>query len=346
MFKEEQNTYFIAEVGVNHEGSLETAFMLIDQAADAGASAVKFQAYQAGKLAAKNSPAYWDQSKEKSATQFELFQKYDSFSASEYEQLAAHCTSKGVDFCCTPFDVDCLEWLAPLLPFVKIASADVTNALLLDAIADLKKPVVMSVGAASIEEIEAALKILEKSDQQVVLLHCVLNYPTPLENGFLHRIPYLKKHFPEYEIGYSDHIAPASASDDQLIIAKSLGTRIFEKHFTHDKTLPGNDHYHAMDQHDLKSLINRFKNVDQMLRFDCTEKEFLSAQQSAIKNARRSLFYARDMSAGEIIKRSDLIAKRPAFGLSPMRFQELLGKQLVVDVLEDNIVVLTDVDLS
>lgn len=336
------NNYFIAEAGVNHEGSMDKAMLMIEQASEAGASAVKFQAYKAHKIAAKNSPAYWDRSKENTATQFELFKKYDTFGRHEYVELASFCRQKNVDFCCTPFDTDCLEWLVPILPFIKIASADVTNALLLEAVASARKPIVLSVGAATITEIKDALSILEKSGEEIVLLHCVLNYPTPVENAFLHRIKYLQQCFPENEIGYSDHIAPATAGDDQIIIAKTLGVRVFEKHFTFDKSLPGNDHYHAMNAEDLRSLILRLKAVDEMVTIQHSEKSFLEIQSSAIKNARRSLYYDKSLSKGHIIVKKDLISKRPGQGLSPMDYGKIVGKELSVDVSRDDLVKLSD----
>ena len=338
MFFQNKNNevYFIAEIGVNHEGNLDLAKQMIREAAEAGANAVKFQTYKADKLAARNSPSYWDRRAEPTSTQFELFQKYDSFNRSDYEELAKYCTEFNVDFCSTPFDVDCVSWLVDLMPFVKIASADLTNKILLEEIVQYRKPVVMSVGAASLSEINASLDLLLKHEIEVVLLHCVLNYPTELSNAFLQRIKTLQLHYGEScLIGYSDHVAPSSARDDQILLAYGMGVRIFEKHFTYDNTLKGNDHYHAMNKNDLKSLITRLKSADIMVKQSYNEEQFLESQQAAILHARRSLYFNKSLPINHVVTKSDIIPKRPGNGISVMDYQKIIGKKLKKNVEAD-----------
>jgi sialic acid synthase SpsE len=336
MFNQLNNSFVIAEIGVNHEGSIETAFMQIDLAKKGGASAVKFQTYKAKKLASKNSPSYWDLKKESTKSQFKLFKKYDSFDKEDYLKLSEYCKQKKIHFSSTPFDVDCLPWLAPLMPFIKIASADLTNDILLEECLRYNKPILLSTGASKLKEINRAVDILKKAPE-LVLLHCVLNYPTKPENGFLERIKYLQSYFNnKIQVGYSDHISPNSVSDDQIILARGMGVKIFEKHFTHDKTLKGNDHYHAMDYHDLTSLILRLKNADKLINDKFIEQKFISSQNLAIKNARRSLYYNRDLKKGYILTKNDIIPKRPGTGIPVSEIKNIIGSQLKQDVFDDN----------
>ena len=254
------NPYIIAEVGVNHEGSFEKAVDMIRSASEGGANAVKFQTYKAASLASKNSPAYWDQRKEPTTSQYKLFEKYDSFNREEYERLKSECDDCGVDFMSTPFDVECLNWLMPIMNVVKIASADLTNDLLLEAVGAHRKPVIMSVGASTNEEIWDAIGVLKQSGiSDIALLHCMLLYPTSLEDAHLSRILELRQEFENegIKIGYSDHVPPTAADNDQILVACAMGAEIIEKHYTYDKGLPGNDHYHAMDSNDLKKIRSK-----------------------------------------------------------------------------------------
>jgi sialic acid synthase SpsE len=340
MFSSSIYPYVIAEIGVNHEGSLEKALEMVRSAANAGANAVKFQTYKASTLASKNSPAYWDQSKEPTTSQYKLFQKYDGFGQQDYEVLKNACDQCGVDFMSTPFDVQCLEWLMPLMDIVKIASADLTNNLLLEAVGDYGKPVILSVGASSIKEIWDAIGVLEESGcNDISLLHCMLLYPTNLEDAHLSRILELREEFSSknIRIGYSDHVPPGAADNDQLIIACAMGASIIEKHYTFDKELPGNDHYHAMDSDDLGKLTDRFLKF-KMMTTEISQDGLLEKQISANKNARRSLVYITDLKSGHIIEKSDLMAKRPGTGISVKEYKTLIGLTLSSDVQADDLV--------
>jgi len=327
--------YIIAEVGVNHEGSMEKAKKLITLAKAGGADAVKFQTYKAETLASKNSPAYWDLSKEPTASQYQLFKKYDKFGEREYEFLADYCKKMDIDFLSTPFDNRAVEFLFPLVPCFKVASADITNFPLLRKIAAKRKPVLLSTGASTLAEIDMAIAELERAGcQSLALLHCILNYPTPYENAHLNMIEGLQKTFPNYLIGYSDHTLP----DESMLILTAAylkGARIIEKHFTHDKTLPGNDHYHAMDVDDLK----RFKeNLGLLQKAEGKSHKIpLSSENSARKNARRSIVLKKAAKKGEPITEELITCKRPAFGISPVHWDEVIGKKAGGDFPEDHI---------
>ena len=325
--------YVIAEAGVNHEGSMDIARRLIDEAAEGGADAIKFQTYKAETLASKDSPAYWDTTKEPTPSQYELFKKHDGFWKKECEQLKRHCDSAGIAFMSTPFDVESAHFLNDLMDVFKISSSDITNKPFIREMCGFGKPIILSTGAADLHEIAEAVGWIEACGNPLALLHCVLNYPTPDANAALGMIPALKRHFPQYAIGYSDHTLP----DDMhiLVTATLLGARVLEKHFTHDKTLPGNDHYHAMDKHDLAHFRTRMAAIltsvgDMTLRA-------LPDEAPARSHARRSLVAARAIARGQKITPADLTWKRPAHGISPRNYDEVLGMTARHDIAEDTV---------
>jgi len=319
--------YVIAEIGVNHEGSLKQAKRLIELAKEGGADAAKFQSYKADTLASKHSPAYWDTNKEATKSQHQLFKKYDGFGPDDYRALANHCRQVGIDFLSTPFDDAAIEFLDPLMPFFKIASADLTNIPFLRKIASKGKPVVLSTGASTLGEIDIAINELSRSGcQNLALLHCILNYPTDNANAHLRMITGLQRAYPNYLVGYSDHTLPDEAMTP-LVSAHLLGAVIIEKHFTHDKTLPGNDHYHAMDVHDLGRFIKMVDRVHTLL--GPTDHKMPIATESISRlNARRSIVLTRNLPAGHKLSAEDLTYKRPGTGVSPLYWDEVLGREV------------------
>jgi len=338
------NPYIIAEIGVNHEGSLDKAIELIEQCARGGAHAAKFQTYKAETLASRHSPAYWDTTKEATRSQFELFKKYDTFEQKDYERLAEVCKLNKVDFLSTPFDLEAVEWLTPLMPYVKIASADITNLPLIRACARTGKPLLISTGAATYEEIQAAIDIVYTASVQkpnLTLLHCVLNYPTDISSAMLGRIRTLSQRFTDLNIGYSDHVAPLAEGVPQLDMAVLLGATVLEKHFTHDKSLPGNDHYHAMDEADLDTFCKKLELYRDLYE---GESMFIEKQQMARQHARRSIVAKHPLKKGDVVTERDIIAKRPAHGVSPMLWDSVVGSKLCRDLAEDEL--LKDSDLE
>ena len=316
--------YIIAEIGVNHEGSMDQAKKLIDLAKAGGADAAKFQSYKADMLASKNSPAYWDTTKESTKSQHELFKKYDQFEPDDYVTLSDHCKKNQIDFISTPFDDQAIEFLDSLVPFFKVASADITNSPFLHKIGSKGKPVVLSTGASTLEEIDIALNTLENSGCQVTaLLHCILNYPTPFEQAHLRMIKSLLSTYPEHIIGYSDHTLPDDAMTS-LVTAHLLGAVIIEKHFTHDKTLPGNDHYHAMDVDDLSRFVKLIDRIH--ISFgDASRKKPIKTEALSRLNARRSIVLNKDVPADHILVENDLTYKRPGTGISPQNWDVVIG---------------------
>jgi sialic acid synthase SpsE len=328
--------YVIAEIGVNHEGSLEKARDLILQAKNGGADAAKFQTYKASTLASKNSPSYWDLTKESTTSQYELFQKYDSFGPEEYLELANYCKELEIDFLSTPFDDEAVEFLDPLMDYYKIASADLTNIPFLRKIGGKKKPVVLSTGASTLGETDIAIEELRKAGcEDIVLLHCVLNYPTENENAYLDMIGSLKRSYPDLIIGYSDHTMPDEFMTP-CVTAWLLGAVVLEKHFTFDKTLPGNDHYHAMNEEDCKRLCDQTKSIKE-LRGSLTVKAPTPQEVIARTNARRSLVLTKNVPSGTQLDASLITYKRPGTGISPLHWDEVLGRSVSHDLEEDHV---------
>ena len=333
--------YVIAEIGVNHEGSLETAKRLIELAHEGGAHGAKFQSYKANTLASKQSPAYWDTSKEATLSQHELFQKYDNFEAEDYAALAAHANKVGIDFISTPFDDEAVDYLAPLVPFFKIASADITNTPLLRRVAKVGKPVVLSTGASTLDEVDGALATLRDAGAtEIALLHCILNYPCENVNAHVRMIAGLLDRYPDHIIGYSDHTVP-DPEMTAMSVAYALGAVVLEKHFTHDKTLPGNDHYHAMDVHDLARFMARIGTIADMLGTD-RAKAPIANEDIARLNARRSIVIARDLAEGQTIVEADITYKRPGTGVSPLHWDEVIGMRTKRSMQEDDVLTWDD----
>lgn len=325
--------YVIAEIGVNHEGDIDRAKAMIDSIARAGGHAAKFQTYRAEKLAAATtSPAYWDRSKEPTASQFDLFKRWDSFGPEEYQELSRHCRDLGIDFISTPFDLDAVDMLDPMMPAIKIASADLTNVPLLRRVGSKKKPVILSVGAARYDEVAGAIDELQRAGAASVnLLHCVLNYPTPVKQAHLRQIDRLFEIFGDRcGIGYSDHVTPEpDGTMPALEIAVLRGSVILEKHFTDDKTGKGNDHYHAMDEADLAAFIRKIALYRDLLGAGALD---LSSQQAAIDNARRRVIAARPIVGGSVIMEDDLIALRSNVGIEVAQWDRIVRRKATRDI--------------
>lgn len=326
--------YLVAEAGVNHEGSMEIARRLIDEAAASGADAVKFQTYRAETLASRDSPAYWDTSEEPTQSQYELFKRHDSFWKSEFEELKRHCDAAGVEFMSTPFDVESATFLADLQDVVKISSSDLTNLPFIDLICGFGMPVILSTGAAFLWEIEQAVQVIRDHGNPLCLMHCVLNYPARDEDANLAMIGDLAVRFPEALPGYSDHTHP-NPDMDVLVTAAMLGARVLEKHFTHDKGLPGNDHYHSMDAADVAAFRRRLDRI--ALLAGSAAKRPLPSEEISRANARRSLVASRTIPAGGRIEGLDLTWKRPATGISPAEYWNVVGRTAAVEIVEDQV---------
>ena len=336
--------FLIAEIGVNFYdiaeerqiSNMDAAKLMIDEAKLCGVDAVKFQSYKAETIASKNSPAYWDLSEEPTTSQYELFKKFDKFGKEEYRQLAEYCQSKNIMFLSTPFDFESVDYLDEFMDIYKISSSDLTNIPFIKYIASKNKPILLSTGASTLNEIKHAIKAIEEvSDVDIAIMHCVLSYPTAYEDANLLMIKDLAQNFPDYEIGYSDHTKP----DENMMVlttAYSYGAKILEKHFTLNKSLKGNDHYHAMDTND----VAKFKrNIEFVTKINgMKNKQPLICESSARKEARRSIVTIRDIKKGEIISGDDLTFKRPGTGISPAQIGDVVGKTAKCDISEDTLI--------
>jgi len=335
--------YLIAEVGVNFFDTakslnitpMEAAKLYIKKAKENGADAVKFQSYKADTIVSKNSPAYWDLSKESTPTQHGLFQKHDSFNKRDYQELCDYSQTLDIDFMSTPFDYASADYLYDMIDIYKISSSDLSNTPFIKYIAKKGKPVYLSTGAAFVSEIEKAVRtIVDAGCKDICIMHCVLSYPTKNENANLNMIKHLKSIFPDLKIGYSDHTLP----DDSMTIltaAYMLGATVIEKHFTLDKSLPGNDHYHAMDCDDLKRAVDNFELLEIIGGSDY--KTVLDCELIPRREARRSLVLTKKLDKGDVIKREDIMTKRPGTGISPDHLELVLGRAVKSSLEEDTV---------
>lgn len=333
----------IAEIGVNYydiaakEGisNMQAAKKMVAAAADAGVHAVKFQSYKADTLAVKDSPAYWDISEESTASQYELFRKYDAFGYQEYCELKNFCDACGVEFLSTAFDLASADYLDSLMDVYKISSSDLNNLPFITYQAKKGKPIILSAGASNADEIGQAVACIRRySSQPLVLMHCVLEYPTPYEHANLNKITALKQRYPELVIGYSDHTKPDDCAD-VIKTAYLLGAQVVEKHFTLDKSLPGNDHYHAMDALDAEKILSGIRFIDRLR--GSGDIRCLPGEEAARTNARRSLVSAAFIKAGTIIRREQVTFKRPGTGIAPKELGHVIGKRARSDIQADTV---------
>lgn len=316
----------ILDIGVNYYdlalkykvSPYEAARKMIAEAKKAGADAVKFQTYKAEKLAVDNSPAYWDLSEEPTKTQKELFSKFDSFNYEDYENLAAYSEEVSIEFMTTPFDIESADRMDPLVRRHKIASADITNVELLTRVGSYGKPVLLSTGASSEIEISTAVnQLLKAGASDITLLHCVLNYPTNREQANLWKIKALKEKFPDLSVGYSDH---TKYSSDVLLTAWLLGAAVLEKHFSLDKSLKGNDHYHAANPEDISELNRIIREINILIG---EEKPgwYDPLENKSRLYARRGVYLVREVVCGEVISTEDVSFLRPqAEGITPIEW--------------------------
>ena len=240
-----------------------------------------------------------------------------------------------MDFTSTPFDYASADYLYEMVDFYKISSSDLSNIPFIKHIGKKGKPVYMSAGASYLSEVDEAIRALkEVGCKDIVIFHCVLSYPTDPSNANLNVIKTLKQTFPDVRVGFSDHVAP---DDTMMTLATAylLGAEVIEKHFTLNKNLPGNDHYHAGNPEDFKKAISNFKWIDKVL--GNPEKNVLDCEIVPRREARRSLVLTRDMKKGEIIKESDLMPKRPGTGISPKFAEIVIGREVKMDLSEDTI---------
>lgn len=336
-------TIIIAEAGVNHNGSVEIAKKLIDIAAGAGADYVKFQTFKTEQLVsiyAKKANYQMRNLNDKDDSQYSMIKKLE-LSENVFVELKDYCITKGIKFLSTGFDEQSIDFLDTLgMDFFKIPSGEVTNKPYLQHIAHKGKPVIMSTGMATLEEIDAAIMVLKDNglnENNITVLHCNTEYPTPLEDVNLKAMLTIRDTF-NLKTGYSDH----TLGIEVAIAAVALGACVIEKHFTLDRSLPGPDHKASLEPMELKEMVKSIRNIEQAISRDGKKKP----SQSEVANksvARTSIHFSRNLSKGQSLSREDLIMKRPGDGISPMEVELFIGKILVSDVIADQMLKREDV---
>lgn len=315
----------IAEAGVNHNGYKSIGKNLIDAAKRAGADCIKFQTYKSHKLTTRNAKRFWswDGEKKDKGTQYDSYSVLDSFELKDYAYLANYCKKKKIEFQSTPFDIESVAMLQKLkVKTYKIASCDITNYQLIEKVAKTRKPIFLSTGASDISEIKSAIKIIKKFHNKIVIMHCTLCYPTKISDVNLNSIAFLKKKFPKYKIGLSDHsletITPA--------LAVSMGAMAVEKHFTINKKLKKSaDHWLSVNEKELSTIVKESKLA--YLSLGKEKKSALKCELLAKKNARRSLVANQNILKGQVFTKKNLTTKRPGTGIPASEYFKYIGKK-------------------
>ncbi len=325
--------FLIADIGVNYYdiaqkeeiSDIDAAKLMISEAKKVGIDAVKFESYKTENLLS-----------EESQTQFDLFKKYDKFGVDEFRQLADFCSELKIKFLSTPLDFESADYLDEFMDIYPISSSDLTNIPFIQYIAKKNKPILLLTGAATLNEIKRAVKAIEEvSTVDIAIMHSVLAYPTEYRDANLAMIKDLVQNFPEYEIGYSDHTRPDS-NMFVLTTAYNYGAEIIEKHFTLDKSLPGNDHNHSMDPEDVMVFKTNVGFLSQLSGMK--NKQPLICESSAKRASRRSIVLTKDIKKGDIITADLITFKRPGTGISPARVDDVVGKTALVDISKDTLI--------
>jgi N,N'-diacetyllegionaminate synthase len=326
-------TLIIAEAGVNHNGSLETAFELIDAASDSGADVVKFQTFKAENLVTQSAAKadYQLGTTDVQETQFEMIKKLE-LSYDMHLKIISRCREKGIRFSSTGFDLKSIDLLVDLgLDFLKIPSGEITNLPYLRHSASKKLPIILSTGMATLMEVEKALLILEDSGankNQITVLHCNTEYPTPMEDVNLNAMLSMKEEF-GVNTGYSDH----TLGIEVPIAAVAMGATVIEKHFTLDREMEGPDHAASLEPNELKVMVTGIRNIEKALG-DGIKKPSKSEEKN-IPIARKSIVASKSIKEGEVFSEANLAVKRPGSGISPMRWDEIINQKAIKSYVVD-----------
>lgn len=330
------NTLIIAEAGVNHNGDMELARQLIDIAADAGADIVKFQTFKADRLVTVHARKadYQTQTTDADESQHAMIRRLE-LSREMHAELIAHCRSREIAFFSTGFDIDSLEMLDKFgMDRYKIPSGEITNLPYLRHVGKYGKPIIMSTGMATLHEVGAALRVLEEAGtprDRITVLHCNTEYPTPMRDVNLRAMVTLRETF-GVTVGYSDH----TLGIEVPIAAVALGAAVIEKHFTLSRSLSGPDHKASLEPGELKAMVAAIRNIEQALG-DGVKQPSASESKNRLV-ARKSLVASCAIRAGELFSATNLLAKRPGTGLSPMHWDEVIGSKAPRDFAADEMI--------
>lgn len=328
------SVFIIAEAGVNHNGNIELAKKLIDIAVEAKVDAVKFQTFKTENLVSKNAKKaeYQEKTTCKNESQFQMLKKLE-LDIETHRILMAYCKEKKIMFLSTAFDLESIDVLNNLgIEIFKIPSGEITNYPYLKKIGMLRKNVILSTGMSNIEEIEEAIKVLkENGTNDITVLHCNTEYPTPMEDVNLNAMKTIKKML-NVKVGYSDH----TSGIEVPIAAVAMGAKVIEKHFTLDKNMDGPDHKASLEPDQLKEMVKSIRNIEKAMGSGVKQPS-----KSEIKNlviVRKSIVASRKIKKGEEFGEDNLTCKRPGDGVSPMRWKEIVGQSAGKDFEEDEMI--------
>lgn len=326
--------FVIAEAGVNHNGSIEVAKELVDVAARAGADAVKFQTFKAENLVCKNAEKanYQMETTDTSESQFEMLKKLE-LTLDMHQQLITYCKQKNIMFLSTPFDIDSLYFLVDLgVEIIKIPSGEITNYPLLREVGKTGKEVIISSGMSTLDEVREALDILKEfGSKRITVLHCNTEYPTPYEDVNLNAMVTMREKL-NINVGYSDH----TSGIEIPIAATALGASVIEKHFTLDKSMEGPDHKASLEPMELEKMIASIRIVEKAMGNGV--KEPSDSESKNINIVRKSIVAKHNIPSGNVFTEENLTTKRPGTGISPMRWNEVIGKVASRDIMEDELI--------
>lgn len=331
------SVFIIAEAGVNHNGELDLAKRLVDAAAEAGADAVKFQTFQTEQLVTQQAKKakYQIENTGTNESQFTML-KVLELSLPMHQELIVYCQRRGIMFLSTPFSIEMVDLLNDLgMCIFKIPSGEITNLPYLRKVGSLKKKIILSTGMADLIEVKTALQTLIEagaSKENITILHCHTDYPTAMEDVNLKAMLTLQKEL-GVEIGYSDH----TLGIEVPIAAVTLGAKIIEKHFTLDRTMFGPDHKASLEPSELKTMILAIRNIERALGSEIKQPTAREKEISAI--ARKSIVAKQDIKKGEFFTEENLTVKRPGTGLSPMKWDRVIGKKAKTDFKRDDLIV-------
>lgn len=331
-------TYIIAEAGVNHNGDIEIAKKMIDVASEAGVDCIKFQTFKADKLVVKNAPtAEYQMQSTGTNSQFDMLKKLE-LSFDSFRSLKEYALDRGVDFCSTAFDNESIEFLYDLgLKFWKIPSGELTNVPYIEKIAKYNMPIIMSTGMAEISEIDYIVNLIRKyNDNELIILHCNTEYPTPFQDVNLSAMDVLKERY-AVKVGYSDH----TKGIEVPIAATALGAKVIEKHFTLNRNMEGPDHKASLEPNELKKMVESIRNIEKAIG---NKVKFVTESESKNKSvARKSIVAAKQIKKGEIFTAENLSVKRPGTGISPLKWHDILGKKSQFDYDKEELIKLEEV---
>lgn len=329
-----KKTLIIAEAGVNHNGSLELALKMVDEVKKAGADIIKFQTAKPEKVISRyaEKAEYQKETTGAQESQLEMCKKIH-LRFEDYIVIKKYCEEVGIEFLSTPFDLDSINFLENLGCTVwKIPSGEITNLPYLERIAKTGKPIILSTGMSTMEEVDAGMNTLRKNGAgEITLLHCTTQYPTPYEEVNLNAMDMLRQKF-RCRVGYSDH----TKGIEVPIAAVAQGASVIEKHFTLDKNMEGPDHKASLEPDELQEMVRAIRNIEQALGDG--EKRPMPSEIANKVVARKSIIAARDIKKGEMLSEENLTTKRPGNGISPMRWYEVIGETAKRDFMEDELI--------